>query len=342
MATTEEEIQAYVSAEIDKVMRIRYTWVFTPLALSFLLKLYMITRPTFGESLFATVADYAYPFLIGISLFYLLFWYLQTGFKDKEVLRRDLTPYRKSHSNDLSGESSVALEELKEEVDELRRTSGAYILSEEVKSKIISDTESAVLLQLLTNLEDSQNKDLAFDSIEESRDIATSRIEDELKRLIRSSSINLSAGVLIAALGIFALGSFVFPEFIGGAEVNLLSGQTNASTLLAHYAPRFSLVISIEILAFFFLRLHKSNLYEIKYYQNELTNIELKYISLRAAIQLDRNDTAHKVISNFSETERNHVLEKGQSTIELKKIELEKNQFIEVAKSLVSLSPKAK
>lgn len=113
-------------------------------------------------------------------------------------------------------------------------------------------------------------------------------------------------------------------------------------TVAIHYTSRFSLIISIEVLAYFFLRLHKSNLVDSKYYQNELTNLELKYISLDAALYLKYADVAHKVISELSETERNHILEKGQSTIELKKIELEKNHFIEITKSLVTLAPKSK
>lgn len=341
---TENEIQDYIENELDKVMRLRYVCLLVPMLLAVVIKFYLMVKSSFESSLVIEVLGYIYPSLVAFSAFYLLYWYLQTGFKDKELLRRELTSSRKNNTNSFRGEGAVTLDELHREISDLKKTSATHAITHELKEKILADTEEAVMQSLKNNLEENIREDDAFDNIEVSRAIVTGRIESELERLIRSSSINLSAGVLIASLGILALCTFVFPGFMSFTALSALSAaeQTSASGLVAHYAPRFSLVISIEILAFFFLRLHRSNLYEIKYYQNELTNLELKYVSLQTAIQLGRNDTTHKVVSVLSETERNHILEKGQSTTELKRVELEKNQFIEIAKSLTALAPKSK
>ena len=78
-----------------------------------------------------------------------------------------------------------------------------------------------------------------------------------------------------------------------------------------------SLSLFIEIFSFFFLKLYKSGLTEIKYFQNELTNIEMKFVSLDTALCTGEKDTITGVISEFSKTERNFILEKGQSTVEL-------------------------
>lgn len=40
----------------------------------------------------------------------------------------------------------------------------------------------------------------------------------------------------------------------------------------------------IELFAYFFLSLYRTSLQKIKYFQNELTNIEAKQIALRAAL----------------------------------------------------------
>jgi len=39
----------------------------------------------------------------------------------------------------------------------------------------------------------------------------------------------------------------------------------------------------IELFAYFFLKLYKSDLSEIKYFQNELTNVEMRYAAVRLA-----------------------------------------------------------
>lgn len=148
-------------------------------------------------------------------------------------------------------------------------------------------------------------------------------------------------------MGIITLTSFIFGLSPSTPELsaNALKSIPNYDPTFEHtlqYITRIALVLSIEVLAFFFLRLYKSNLEEMKYFQNEITNLESKYISLITSAQLDRSDTMHKILVELVGTERNHILEKGQSTIELRKIEHEKNQFIEITKALTSIIPKPK
>ncbi|MBI5525005.1 MAG: hypothetical protein HY897_01580 [Deltaproteobacteria bacterium] len=42
---------------------------------------------------------------------------------------------------------------------------------------------------------------------------------------------------------------------------------------LSHYVPRITTVTFIEVFAFFFLKLYRASLIEIKFYQNELTSL---------------------------------------------------------------------
>ena len=59
---------------------------------------------------------------------------------------------------------------------------------------------------------------------------------------------------------------------------------------MAYYAPRLTLSIFIEFFSFFFLRLYKTGISEIKYFQNELTNAELKFIAVEKAIMTEKDD----------------------------------------------------
>lgn len=93
--------------------------------------------------------------------------------------------------------------------------------------------------------------------------------------------------------------------------------------LLSHYIPRLSTVILIEIFAFFFLNLYRKNLDEIKYFQNELSNLSFKISSLKSALILEDKDCASKIIGEFSKVERNFILKKDETTekLEIDKIE---------------------
>ncbi len=55
------------------------------------------------------------------------------------------------------------------------------------------------------------------------------------------------------------------------------------ASLLSHYVPRITTVVFIEVFSFFFLRLYKSSLAEVQYYQNELTTLASQQIAIEAA-----------------------------------------------------------
>ena len=139
------------------------------------------------------------------------------------------------------------------------------------------------------------------------------RLRRELEALGRRGNVNLVIGVLttVAAVGILT-------TTILDPNVKL----TN-DTLVTHFAPRLTLSLFIEIFSFFFLKLYKSGLGEIKYFQNELTNIELKFVSLESALRSENKEVVAGVVGEFSRTERNFTLDKGQSTVEIERSRLD-------------------
>jgi hypothetical protein len=343
--TADNSAEIKKNIQIDKILRIRYSFTFIPLVLGLGLMAYVKIPDRSVETLKITITEYTYPLLIAASFISALLWYLQTGFKDRKIFEQDPNFAKSNIESGLKQDKKIA--DLENQVKLLQRIHSDKI--ETVSASIIDKAIKDAPPKLLETLQEAAEKDSYLDRlnliINQSRDQSFLRIRNEIKRLGFRGVVYLTTGVCLAIIGILGLAGFVFPGALG-AYSKLFDGAPPAGAsdyaVAIYYTSRFSLIISIEILAYFFLRLHKSNLVESKYYQNELTNLELKYISLDAALYLNNQNASNKVISEFSETERNHILEKGQSTTELKKIELEKNQFIEITKSLVSLAPKSK
>jgi hypothetical protein len=122
------------------------------------------------------------------------------------------------------------------------------------------------------------------------------RIRAEIDALTRRSNINLIIGVITTLLAVGLLAYIVLSDTLS---------STNLGTVLLHFLPRLSIVIFIETFSFFFLRLYKSGLADIKYYQNELTGIEARQVALQAAIGANVPDYAQPILTEFAKTDRN-------------------------------------
>ena len=103
---------------------------------------------------------------------------------------------------------------------------------------------------------------------------AIERLWSELAAQSRRSNLNLVIGVMTT---IIAVGFLIYMEF--GPRPKLASWQDIAQ----HYIPKLSIVIFIEVFAFFFLRLYKSTLEELKSYHDDLTRITIQRVAVEAA-----------------------------------------------------------
>lgn len=138
--------------------------------------------------------------------------------------------------------------------------------------------------------------------------LSKERIRVELNRLMRSGNVNLIIGGGTTLAAVLALSYIVFANQII---------TTKPSEILAQYIPRLSVVILMETFSFFFLRMYRANMLDIKYFQNELTNIEFRFVSMRAAFLDKDRDLVKSLALNFASTERNFLLKKGESTVEI-------------------------
>jgi hypothetical protein len=69
--------------------------------------------------------------------------------------------------------------------------------------------------------------------------------------------------------------------------------------------------------------MYRASLEEMKYFQNELTNLEAQSTALESVIITHDQEALREVIKFLTRTERNFILSKGQSTVELEKARIE-------------------
>ena len=109
-------------------------------------------------------------------------------------------------------------------------------------------------------------------------DANVSRLEREIHALSRRGNLNLTIGVITTGFAVGLLAYMVMNE-------DAPTGDT--ADVLSHYIPRISTVSFIEVFSYFFLRLYRASLAEIKYYQNELTVLAGQRVALEYALDID-------------------------------------------------------
>lgn len=162
--------------------------------------------------------------------------------------------------------------------------------------------------------------------------LSRERLAEAVTKLGYRGNINLALGGGTSLVGILILG-FVVYSGVG-------TKYDDVWDFVTAYVPRLTLVLMIELFAFFFLSLYKSGLQEIKYFQNEITNIEAKHAALLLVRSLDNDETAGAMALLLAGTERNHVISKDQTTIELEKARIDKTSNAEMLGFLKDLIPR--
>lgn len=177
-------------------------------------------------------------------------------------------------------------------------------LIDKVKQRITETATEEYLSELKEKVSESEYR---LD-ISRKGKITLERTYREIDALGRRGTINLVLGVLTALSGVVALTFFVLGDN---------SDISTPSDFAIEFLPRLSIVMIIEVFSYFFLRLYKSSLSEIKYFQNEATNIEHNFVALEAAIQIRDKELIDKCILAFLATERNPLMSENQTTREI-------------------------
>lgn len=137
------------------------------------------------------------------------------------------------------------------------------------------------------------------------------RLTDHIASLNKNSALNLIIGLVATVVDVAVL-------------YTVLVTQDYKEPL--QFFARLSLGIFIEMSAFFFLRLYSANLFEIKYFHNELSNIESKIIALKVSLLQNDTDSLKLVLKELMKTERNRIIKKGETSIDLEKMRFDKEE----------------
>jgi hypothetical protein len=340
----EEEYQ-YRKYRRERMRRIWIVITLAPAFIGFMLVLYRLFDPyaleRFGLSLSLTTLVF---FAVSGASF--LMFYLQTGFKsfssqDSVVYhyKRELDDFAKDFEN-ISTQSEEKFAGIHEELDAIkdhlsRLGTSADVLTQSEKESVLknlesrlkSETSESILSELKDKIADTYAKDTRIKTLTRRFNDTLSRLNNEVSALSRRGNLNLVLGIITTVAGLVILGYYVFQDKPTGDSPWIFT---------SHFIPRLTLVVFIETFAYFFLRLYKASLSEIKYFQNEMTNVECKFISLETAIASGDETMCGTVIEKLSGTERNFVLNKGQTTLDLEKSKLEKDNISEISQKLIN------
>lgn len=149
-------------------------------------------------------------------------------------------------------------------------------------------------------------------------------IENHLNKLQYNSIVNLMIGIVGTTISVAVI------------LVTLLSRHDDVSMekFLLEFLPRLSFVVFIQLFSFFFLRLYKGNLEDSKYFQNELTNIMAKAISIKIASQIGDKDLLKELMKELFKTERNFKLAAGETLLNIEKNKIEKDFDLELLNAM--------
>jgi hypothetical protein len=185
------------------------------------------------------------------------------------------------------------------------------LLATQVKEFVINDATNEVLAELQILLAKSHEDKILSNAL----GAPQKRLEQEIAELRRRSNVNLFIGIFLGLSGLAILGWVTFQE-------SLSAGGTTFEFVRAR-APRMSLALLVEFLAYFFLRLYKASAVEVRYYHNELTNHESRIAAVELARLSGEKDSWQHLANALLETERNFVLTKEQTTAEIEGRRLE-------------------
>ncbi len=186
--------------------------------------------------------------------------------------------------------------------------------------------------ELENKLKIKHQEDLAtLSATNELKLLTISRLKGYLADLNRKANLNLISGLIFCLVGL----GFIFYSLIAYTPTN----PPNLNNTLIYFLPRISLTILIEVFSYFFLNLYKKNLEDIKYFQNEVTNLESQYLAVLYAFEQNNGQVKAKVIEKLMDTERNFILKKDETTIELEKNRIESqnsNNTVQALKDIIT------
>lgn len=226
------------------------------------------------------------------------------------LILRYLQPNSEKKQNDKFNYSIDKLKNIEKNFDLLLQKKNNLEITEDDKKTILTNIQKNIESESFKNYVDSiydlvksQNKTEDIDSYFQRSFL---RLNREVQDLTKRGNINLVLGIVTTIFGLIllAITAFTIPQI------------HDIQNFAFFFTPRLSLVVMIEIFSYFFLKLYRQNLYEIKYFQNEITNIELKFFSTYLSLQTADCQQINTIACKLADTDRNATVNKDKASVD--------------------------
>lgn len=187
--------------------------------------------------------------------------------------------------------------------------------------------------KLTVEVSEEFKKRLARDQIEGIIRQSLSRLSDQTIVLGSRANLTLWMGIIFCTVGLFALW---YSFFISSSLSGIPAAGLEWVELAKSYAPRLTLVVLIEVIGFFFLKMYRATLSEIRYVQNEITNVEMRVLALNTALG-ESSSSLPMLVELLAQNDRNSIIEKGQTTVEIERHRANTEADKTVLEAVVSL-----
>jgi len=192
------------------------------------------------------------------------------------------------------------------------------IFTIEQKEKLVDAIRSGITDEVIDKFREFGNEELKnktrYDALAENFNKTERRIENEINALNKKSNVNLTIGVITTASAVI---------FLFYVSLNLAHTFNDWLAFISYFIPRLTLVIFIEVFSFYFLKLYRTNLNEIQYYQNELTDIDFKIVALKGALLSHDDEFLKQVLNEVIKIDHNKILKKDETTVDIEKFRAE-------------------
>ncbi len=155
-------------------------------------------------------------------------------------------------------------------------------------------------------------------------------LQGEIASIRRRSNSLFRAGLVFYSISIFIL---TIASILYVAELNSSTSMQPSSLSLAHIVAS----ASVGLIATFLMCHHWFCRREARYYNNELTNVAMKFVGLRAAMFGQEPDDFTYAARTLASTERNFILEKEQTTVDLAQAQLDQDSWHAIFKLFSSV-----
>ena len=265
----------------------------------------------------------------------------KNDFRNKEQL--EYSEHRNREQYERLRKFEYKITEVVSRIEEKIIKNSSHELDEEQKKALFEKITKSIEGNLTTDFYDKIGDSIKYKITDDKKDqiyalykrfeSSITRLKSEIELLTKRANINLIIGSIITVAALGLLGYFVVKEDFNSPDI---------LNVTLHFIPRLSLVIFIELFSFFFLKLYRTSLSEIKYYQNELTNIETQQLALSTATSFGSEKDISIIINQLCTVERNFKLQKGETTVDLEKNKLETNNLKDTLKVVLDAIPKSK